>query len=326
MDPRYSRRDLLDDPFQVALPAAHPAGRAEGRRAEGPRGPALDHGRHPRPLPGDGPRRLHGGPASARTSGTGPATGRPPSPWWPPATEWPSSPRLALPSIPLEGMALRPLTGPQQPSRHLYAAIRGRRGPAPQPGPRAGGHPGDGRGSWRRAERPGSARDAPGLADQAAPVVVPGPLPDEGVLLELRGGQARAQVRGDRFGPGPQGGLREPDQLGQGLALGVEVGPGSPANPARARRPGACARPRRPTGPGDRSAAAPSRPPSRRCPAPPPRRAAGPPAASGPCPGPCRGGRGRRRPGAGGAWPGARSRPPWRSRWRPPARRGRSRP
>jgi DNA-binding transcriptional LysR family regulator len=122
-DPRYSRRDLLHDPFQVALPAAHPlAGQGAVELKE----------------LADQPWIMGGTPGPCRETGLAACTGAGFSPDIRHRTsDWQATfalvaaghgvalvPRLALPSVPLEGVALRPLTGPQQPSRHLYAAIR----------------------------------------------------------------------------------------------------------------------------------------------------------------------------------------------------------
>lgn len=122
-DPRYSRRDLLDDPFQVALPADHPFACWETIELR---------------MLADQPWILGGTAGPCRETSLAACTGAGFSPDIRHRTgDWLATfalvaagcgvaliPRLALPPVLPHGVVLRPLSGIQRPSRHLYAIIR----------------------------------------------------------------------------------------------------------------------------------------------------------------------------------------------------------
>jgi len=122
-DPRFCRRDLLDDPFQLALPARHPL----AQRTSIELGALADE------------RWIMGGAVGpCRETGLAACSGAGFSPDIRHRTaDWLAAfalvaagagvaliPRLALPPVLPSGVVLRPLKGPQRPSRHLYAATR----------------------------------------------------------------------------------------------------------------------------------------------------------------------------------------------------------
>jgi DNA-binding transcriptional LysR family regulator len=122
-DPRYSRRDLLHDPFQIALPSSHDL--------------AARKSTHLTDL-SDQPWIMGGTPGPCRDSSLAACTTAGFSPDIRHHTsDWCSAfalvaagcgvaliPRLAIPTVLPPGVALKPLAGAQKPSRHLYAAIR----------------------------------------------------------------------------------------------------------------------------------------------------------------------------------------------------------
>lgn len=122
-DPRYSRRDLLDDPFLVALPSGHPlASQASLDLA------AL----------ADESWVMGGAVGPCRETSLAACTGAGFSPVIRHRTgDWMATfalvaagagvaliPFLALPLVLPAGVVLRPLSGSQRPSRHLYVATR----------------------------------------------------------------------------------------------------------------------------------------------------------------------------------------------------------
>jgi DNA-binding transcriptional LysR family regulator len=122
-DPRYSRLDLLDDPLRALLPADHPLARGAAVRLEdlagepwivgAMRGPCQEVGLAACSAAGFTPDIRHhandwAAVAALVAAGCGVAL----------------VPLLASGGAPLPGTALRPLAGGQQPSRHIYAAIR----------------------------------------------------------------------------------------------------------------------------------------------------------------------------------------------------------
>lgn len=123
-DPRYSRQDLLHDPFQVALPARHPLA---ARKTVAMR----DLAEETWILGGS-----TSGPCQAASLAACTGAGFTPdirfrtSDWMATFALVAAScgvaliPRLALPPLLPKGVVLRPLSGAQRPSRHLYAAIR----------------------------------------------------------------------------------------------------------------------------------------------------------------------------------------------------------
>jgi DNA-binding transcriptional LysR family regulator len=123
-DPRYSRQDLLHDPFQMALPAQHRL--------------AARHSLEMRDLAEEtwilGGSTL--GPCQAASLAACTGAGFTPNVRYR-TSDWTATfalvaagcgvaliPRLALSSVLPEGIVLKPLTGGQRPSRHLYTAIR----------------------------------------------------------------------------------------------------------------------------------------------------------------------------------------------------------
>lgn len=123
-DPRYSRRDLLHDPFQVALPARH---RLAARKTLEMRELAEETWI----LGGS-----TSGPCQATSLAACTGAGFTPDVRYR-TSDWTATfalvaagcgvaliPRLALPPQPPKGILLKPLSGDQRPSRHLYTAIR----------------------------------------------------------------------------------------------------------------------------------------------------------------------------------------------------------
>ncbi len=123
-DPRYSRQDLLHDPFQVALPAKHPLA---ARKTVAMR----DLAEETWILGGSA-----SGPCQAASLAACTGAGFTPDIRFR-TSDWMATfalvaagcgvaliPRLALPPLLPKGVVLRPLSGDQRPSRHLYAAIR----------------------------------------------------------------------------------------------------------------------------------------------------------------------------------------------------------
>ncbi len=122
-DPRYSRRDLLHDPFQVALPAGHPLATRN----------TIDLMEL-----ADQPWIMGGAMGPCQATSLAACTGAGFSPDVRHRTgDWLATfalvaagcgvaliPRLAVPAVLPEGIVLKSLGGAQRPSRHLYAAIR----------------------------------------------------------------------------------------------------------------------------------------------------------------------------------------------------------
>ena len=123
-DPRYSRRDLLHDPFQVALPARHPL--AARKTVE-----MRELAEETWILGGSA-----SGPCQAASLAACMGAGFTPDIRFR-TSDWMATfalvaagcgvaliPRLALPPLLPKGVLLKPLSGDQRPNRHLYAAIR----------------------------------------------------------------------------------------------------------------------------------------------------------------------------------------------------------
>jgi DNA-binding transcriptional LysR family regulator len=122
-DPRYGRRDLLHDPFLVALPSRHPLAQRKTLRLK----ELADH-----------PWIMGGSTGPCRETALAACTSAGFSPEIRHRTgSWPSTfalvaagcgvslvPQLALPSELPRGVVLRSLAGSQRPSRHIYAATR----------------------------------------------------------------------------------------------------------------------------------------------------------------------------------------------------------
>jgi DNA-binding transcriptional LysR family regulator len=122
-EPRYVRTDLLEDPLLAALPETHPlAGRPavdlrdladEGWIVGAMRGPCQEVGLTACIAAGFSPAIRHrvndwGAALALVAAGCGVAL----IPW------------MAAAGGPSGGVSLRPLAGPQRPSRHIYAAVR----------------------------------------------------------------------------------------------------------------------------------------------------------------------------------------------------------